>query len=183
MSGVEGVRIRPARASDLQRICDIVNHFIETTAFNFRTEQQSVQEWQQEWERLHRRYPWPVAIQDERVIGIAYAGPWKERNAYQWTVESTVYVDHESHRRGVGDALYDELLGRLAWQGFRSTMGVIGLPNSASVGLHERHGFVQVGQIADAGYKLGAWHDVGFWQRRLNDGPLTRTAPDPSGDE
>jgi phosphinothricin acetyltransferase len=118
------------------------------------------------------------------VIGVAYAAPWKARDAYLWTVESTVYVDHECHRRGVGDALYAELLARLERQGFRTSIGVIALPNPASVRLHERHGFVKVGLLADAGYKLKRWHDVGFWQRRLNGGeqaPPTLTPVDDDG--
>jgi phosphinothricin acetyltransferase len=111
-------------------------------------------------------------------------GAWKARDAYLWTVESTVYVDHECHRRGVGDALYAELLARLERQGFRTSIGVIALPNPASVRLHERHGFVEVGLLADAGYKLKRWHDVGFWQRRLNGGeqaPPTLTPVDDDG--
>jgi phosphinothricin acetyltransferase len=80
--------------------------------------------------------------------------------------------------------LYAELLARLERQGFRTSIGVIALPNPASVRLHERHGFVQVGLLADAGYKLKRWHDVGFWQRRLNGGeqaPPTLTPVDDDG--
>jgi phosphinothricin acetyltransferase len=104
---------------------------------------------------------------DDRVVGVAYAGPWNERAAYRWTVESTVYVEPSAHRRGVGDALYTELLDRLRRQGFHSAVAVIALPNDPSVGLHERHGFVRVGQLVEAGYKWDAWHDVGLWQNRL----------------
>jgi phosphinothricin acetyltransferase len=110
MNSAARLRVRPAEARDLDRVCVIVNHFIETTAFNFRIESQQVEEWLHNWERLHRLYPWLVAIEGQRVIGVAYAAPWKARDAYLWTVESTVYVDHECHRRGVGDALYAELL-------------------------------------------------------------------------
>ena len=184
MSSAARLRVRPTEARDLDRVCAIVNHFIETTAFNFRIESQQVEEWLHNWERLHRLYPWLVAIEGQRVIGFAYAAPWKARDAYRWTVESTVYVDHECHRRGVGDALYAELLARLERQGFRTSIGVIALPNPASVRLHERHGFVQVGLLADAGYKLKRWHDVGFWQRRLSGGeqaPPTLTPVDDDG--
>ena len=99
---------------------------------------------------------------------MAYAAPWNGRAAYQWTVEATVYVDPSRQRRGVGDALYTELLARLRRQGFHSAVGVIALPNEPSVRLHERHGFVRVGRLIEAGYKLGAWHDVGFWQCTFN---------------
>ena len=90
MSSAARLRVRPAEARDLDRVCAIVNHFIETTAFNFRIESQQVEEWLHNWERLHRLYPWLVAIEGHQVIGVAYAAPWKERDAYLWTVESTV---------------------------------------------------------------------------------------------
>ena len=148
------------------RSAAIINHFIEKSFVNFRTEPQGVDEWRRDWRRLHSRFPWLVAT-DGHVVGVAYAAPWHGRAAYQWTAEATVYVDPSSQRRGVGDALYTELLGRLARQGFHSVVAVIALPNEPSVRLHERHGFVRIGQLVDAGYKRGAWHDVGFWQCSL----------------
>jgi phosphinothricin acetyltransferase len=111
-----------------------------------------------------------VAVVDDRVVGVAYAGPWNERAAYRRTVESTVYVEESAHRRGVGDALYTELLDRLRRQGFHSAVAVIALPNDPSVRLHERHGFTRVGELREAGFKHGAWHDVGFWQCLLDSG-------------
>jgi phosphinothricin acetyltransferase len=163
---LSALEVRPATEDDLVHVCEIVNHFIERTVFNFRIEPQSVDEWRDQWKRLHDRFPWLVAA-DDRVVGVAYAGPWNERAAYRWTVESTVYVEPSAHRRGVGDALYTELLDRLRRQGFHSAVAVIALPNDPSVGLHERHGFVRVGQLVEAGYKWDAWHDVGLWQNRL----------------
>jgi phosphinothricin acetyltransferase len=162
-------RVRPATDDDLERVCEIVNHYIETSVFNFRTEPQTVDELRAQWAQRHQRFPWLVATDDDRVIGVAYAGPWNERAAYRWTVESTVYVDPSAHRRGVGDALCAELVNRLRQQGFHSAVAVIALPNDPSVRLHERHGFVRIGHLLEAGYKHGAWHDVGFWQCKLAD--------------
>jgi phosphinothricin acetyltransferase len=162
-----GLRVRPATEDDLPEVCTIINHFIENSFVNFRTEPQSVDEWRDDWRRLHSRFPWLVAT-DDRVVGVAYAAPFHGRAAYQWTAEATVYVDPSSQRRGVGDALYTELLARLRRQGFHSAVGVIALPNEPSVRLHERHGFIRVGRLIEAGYKLGAWHDVGFWQCTFN---------------
>jgi len=88
-----------------------------------------------------------------------------------------VYVDPAKQRAGVGDALYAELLARLRRQGFHSVVGVIALPNEPSVRLHERHGFSRVGQLAEAGYKLGGWHDVGFWQCVLGGGDTSPLRP------
>jgi phosphinothricin acetyltransferase len=162
-----GPRVRLATEDDLPEVCKIVNHFIENSFVNFRTQPQSVDEWRSDWTRLHSRFPWLVAT-DDRVVGVAYAAPWNGRAAYQWTAEATVYVDPSSQRRGVGDALYSGLLDRLRRQEFHSAVAVIALPNEPSVRLHERHGFIRVGQLGEAGYKLGAWHDVGFWQRTFN---------------
>jgi phosphinothricin acetyltransferase len=161
-----GLQVRLATEDDLAGVCKIVNHFIEKSFVNFRTEPQGVDEWRSEWGRLHERFPWLVAI-DDGVVGVAYAVPWNGRAAYQWTAEATVYVDPSRQRRGVGDSLYTELLGRLRSQGFRSVVAVIALPNEPSVRLHERHGFIRAGRLVEAGYKMDAWHDVGFWQRRL----------------
>src|SRR6266705_3026756 len=91
------------------------------------------------------------------------------RRAYQWTVEVTVYVHQEHHRKGVGLGLYTSLLGCLALQGFRGAVGIIALPNPASVGLHERMGFAPAGVLRAVGYKHGRWHAVGWWQRALGE--------------
>jgi phosphinothricin acetyltransferase len=162
-----GLQVRPATVDDLPEVCKIVNHYIENSFVNFRTEPQTVDEWRNDWRRLHAQFPWLVAAEDG-VVGVAYAAPFHGRAAYQWTAEATVYVDPSSQRRGAGDALYTDLLARLRRQGFHSAVAVIALPNEPSVRLHERHGFIQVGRVIEAGYKLGAWHDVGFWQRTFN---------------
>ncbi|UQX12370.1 GNAT family N-acetyltransferase [Candidatus Mycobacterium methanotrophicum] len=107
------------------------------------------------------------------------AAPWNPRAADQWTVEATVYVDPSRQRRGLADALYTELLGRLTRQGFRSVVAVIALPNDPSVRLHERHGFIRAGRLLEAGCKMGTWHDVGFWQRTLSDGGNDMSLPLP----
>ena len=167
MNQRSGLRVRLATEDDLPAVCTIINHFIENSFVNFRTEPQNVDEWRDDWRRLHSRFPWLVAT-DDRVVGVAYAAPFHGRAAYQWTAEATVYVDPSSQRRGVGDALYTELLARLRRQGFHSAVGVIALPNEPSVRLHARPGFIRVGRLIEAGYKLGAWHDVGFWQCTFN---------------
>jgi phosphinothricin acetyltransferase len=122
------------------------------------------------------RRPWLVAEDDAgQVIGYAYASAHRERAAYRWSVEVTVYVDARHHRRGVARALYEPLLALLAAQGFRIALAGITLPNPASVGLHEALGFTPVGVYRGVGFKAGAWHDVGWWQKPLagpaEDGP------------
>jgi len=114
---------------------------------------------------------------DDRVVGYAYASKFRERAAYRFTVESTVYV-HADHRgRGVGRALYDALLRCVRLQGFRRVIGGITLPNAASVALHETCGFTKCAVFAKVGFKFGAWHDVGFWELEL--APHVADPPEP----
>jgi phosphinothricin acetyltransferase len=159
------VTVRAAEETDLGTVCQIINHFIRTTTVNFRTQPQTVDEWVQDWRRTRKRYPWLVAVHEERVVGIAYSGPWKARDAYDWCAEVTVYVAPDAHRRGIGRALYGRLLPMLDAQGYRTMVGVIGLPNDPSVALHEACGFTHAGTLRGVGFKLGEWHDVGFWHR------------------
>nr|ADF81054.1 phosphinothricin acetyltransferase [Tobacco plastid transformation vector pSS33]ADF81056.1 phosphinothricin acetyltransferase [Tobacco plastid transformation vector pSS42]AEO95758.1 phosphinothricin acetyltransferase [synthetic construct]AEO95759.1 phosphinothricin acetyltransferase [synthetic construct] len=156
--------IRRATEADMPAVCTIVNHYIETSTVNFRTEPQEPQEWTDDLVRLRERYPWLVAEVDGEVAGIAYAGPWKARNAYDWTAESTVYVSPRHQRTGLGSTLYTHLLKSLEAQGFKSVVAVIGLPNDPSVRMHEALGYAPRGMLRAAGFKHGNWHDVGFWQ-------------------
>jgi phosphinothricin acetyltransferase len=168
--------VRPAGAADMGAVCDIVNHYIMTTRINFRTHAQSPDEWRRDWERLREQYPWLVATIDGGIVGVAYAGPWNPRNAYAWSAEVTLYVDHRAQRRGIGSALYSRLLPALDGQGYRFLVGVIALPNPASVAIHEAFGFQHAGTLHAVGYKMGQWCDVGLWQRVQGD---INAAPQP----
>jgi phosphinothricin acetyltransferase len=121
------------------------------------------------------RYPWLVAEDDGPVLGYAYASAFRARAAYDWAVETTVYIATAAQGRGVGRSLYDALLAELIRAGFTQAVAVIALPNDASVRLHERLGFAPVGVNPAIGYKHGRWIDVGIWQRAL----ATLTAPVP----
>jgi L-amino acid N-acyltransferase YncA len=114
------------------------------------------------------------------VIGYAYACRWAERAAYDWSVETSIYVADGQQGRGVGRALYAELFERLRAQGFRVAVAGITLPNPASIGLHESMGFEPIGALRDIGWKEGGWRDVGFWQLGLGapgDGPPAPPLP------
>ena len=120
-----------------------------------------------------RTHPWLVAERDGQVAGFAYGAPHHERAAYRWAADVSVYVDSAHHRHGIGRQLYERLLTLLRQQGFHVACGGVTLPNDASVRLHEALGFEAVGVYRAIGYKAGAWHDVGWWQLRLEriDGP------------
>jgi phosphinothricin acetyltransferase len=114
-----------------------------------------------------------------RIEGYACASPHRTRAAYRWSVDVSVYVARTSHRKGVGRALYEQLLALLRAQGFKSAFAGIALPNAASVGFHESMGFAPIGIYRDVGYKLGAWRDVGWWQLILSPGDAAPAAPSP----
>lgn len=162
--------IRAARDADFDSIASITNHYIATTAIHFAYEPVPADELRATWARDRARYPWLVA-DEAGVAGYAKAGVWRARSAYAWTAEIGLYIAPDRRGRGLGRALYGELIAELARRGFRSVIAGITLPNAPSVALHRALGFVSVGTVREAGYKLGAWHDVEFWQRRLATGP------------
>jgi phosphinothricin acetyltransferase len=117
--------------------------------------------------RITDRYPWLVAEIDGEVAGYAYAGEHRERAAYRWASDVTVYVPPTAHRRGIGRALYTALFDLLVFQGVYVACAGVTLPNEASVGLHESMGFIAVGVYRRVAWKFGSWHDVGWWQLQL----------------
>jgi L-amino acid N-acyltransferase YncA len=120
-------------------------------------------------ERVSRRYPWLIAERDGEIAGYAYGSLHRERAAYRWTADVTVYLALAHYRRGIGRALYTALFGLLLRQGVFVVCAGITLPNEASVALHESLGFTAVGVYRGVSWKLGAWHDVGWWQLPLRD--------------
>ena len=120
-----------------------------------------------------------VSEDDEgRVDGYVYASRHRERAAYQWSVDVTAYVRDDRRGQGIGKRLYARLFEELARLGYFQAFAGIALPNAASVALHESVGFEPVGVYRKVGYKLGAWHDVGWWQRALQPAPASAsTAP------
>jgi phosphinothricin acetyltransferase len=161
---------RPTHEQDFQAIAGLTNEFIRSTAVHFGYEPVTPEELAAVWRETRDRYPWLSAEVDGRFAGYAKAGAWRTRTAYQWTAEVGIYIEEWARGRGVGRTLYQALLDELRTRGFHSAIGGITLPNEPSVRLHEALGFKPVGVVRDAGHKLGAWHDVGFWQLILRDG-------------
>ena len=161
--------IRMATRADAPGILEIYRPFIETTVVSFETEVPTVAEMEGRISAGLRFAPWLVCVDARGVVGYAYASKYRERAAYQWCVEVSLYVRDGDRRRGVGRSLYRSLFALLRLQGFRAANAVITLPNAASVGLHESFGFRSIGVHTLVGFKLGRWHDVGHWQLELGD--------------
>jgi phosphinothricin acetyltransferase len=171
------VTIRIAREADAEAVVKIYGPVVRDTAISFEVEPPTPDEIRGRIRTVLEHAPWLVCEIDGTVAGYAYAGKFHARAAYQWTVEVTVYVHADHHRRGVARGLYTSLLAGLRVQGFRTAVGIIALPNPASVGLHERMGFLRGGFLHAVGYKHGRWHDVGWWELAL--GERTPVPPPP----
>jgi phosphinothricin acetyltransferase len=159
--------IRPATAADAVQIATIYNHYIENTAITFEEAAVSIEEVAKRVADIGARYPWLVFERDGAILGYAYAGSFAARSAYRFAVETTIYVAAGHGRDGIGTAIYRALIERLRGLDLHCALGLIALPNEASVRLHEKCGFVKVGQLDEVGRKLDRWIDVGYWQLLL----------------
>ena len=159
--------IRLATAHDAPAIAEIYRPIVESTAISFETHAPDADEMCRRIENISGSYPWLVCERDGVVAGYVYASKHRERAAYRWSVDTSVYVDDRFRRRRIGHALYLSLFAVLNAQGYANAFAGITLPSPASVGLHQHVGFTPIGVYRRVGYKLGAWHDVGWWQRSL----------------
>ena len=165
------VIIRLANSADAEQVCEIYAPIVRDTHISFEQDIPDATEMAARIAKTLPRYPWLVCDIDGRIAGYAYASPFRLRNAYQWTVETTVYVREEYQRRGVSRALYTSLIEVLRAQGFCNAIGVIALPNDASIRAHEAVGFRKIGVLQNMGFKADAWHDTGWWQLELRPMP------------
>ncbi len=152
---------------DAARCAAIYAPFVRDTVISFEEQPPDADELARRIERTSRSHPWLVSELDGQVSGFAYGALHRERAAYRWATDVTVYVDPAYHRRGIGRSLYTSLFELLVRQGFHVACAGVTLPNEASVRLHESLGFLPVGVYRRIGFKFGAWWDVGWWQLRL----------------
>jgi len=162
--------IRPATEADSAALLAIYAPFVERSTVSFETAVPDADEFAARVRKSLSRWAWLVCEVDGAIAGYAYGSAHRERAAYRWSVETSAYVDPRFQRRGIGGTLYRELLDTLAALGYFNAYAGITLPNEASVALHRAVGFEPIGVFKSIGYKFGAWHDVGWLQRRLRDG-------------
>jgi L-amino acid N-acyltransferase YncA len=165
--------IRDATEHDAAACAAIYAPYVTDTAITFEYEPPTEAELARRIAAAQRAHAWLVMEDDGRVVGYAYAGPYKERAAYRWSCEVSVYLEMGRRRSGAGRALYEALFARLAERGFRTLVAGMTLPNDASEGLHRALGFEPIGIFRRIGWKHGQWRDVAWAQRLLStdDGP------------
>ena len=167
--------LRPARPADIPAITGIYGHAVQFGTASFELEPPDEAEMARRMKTiLDGGFPYLAAEIDGRLAGYAYAGLYRARPAYRFTLEDSVYIAPDMQRRGAGRALLDRLVADCAALGFRQMIAVIGdsTRQAASIRLHEAAGFRHVGTFPGVGYKFGEWLDSVYMQRALGDGAL-----------
>jgi phosphinothricin acetyltransferase len=160
--------IRPIIDADCEDVARIYNHYIRDTIVTFEEDEITSDDMRARVSNVAARgFPWLVAQRAGRVLGYAYAAPWKQRSAYRFSVESTVYLAADSTGAGLGSSLYAELIRLLRDGEVHAVVGGVSLPNAASIALHEKLGFRKVAHFSEVGRKFDRWIDVGYWQLTL----------------
>jgi len=165
--------IRPVANADLEMIAKIYNHYVLNTVITFEEQLVTAREMEESVEEVSSAgLPWLVAEVSNQVVGYAYAGIWKGRCAYRYSVESSVYLDPKATGRGFGSKLYEALFTILREKSIHTVIGGIALPNPKSIALHEKFGMQKVAHFKEVGFKFNRWVDVGYWQVCLGEGKL-----------
>jgi L-amino acid N-acyltransferase YncA len=176
MTVVEGAVIRMAGDADAAAVAAIYGPYCDSTPVSFEVAAPTAEEMTRRIRSVTGQFPWLVLDDGGAVAGYAYATRHRDRAAYGWSVDTAIYVSPGFRRRGAGRALYTTLIELLRVQGYFKAYAGITVPNAASIGLHEALGFLPIGVYRNVGYKMGAWHDVAWYERTLQE---ARPDPEP----
>jgi L-amino acid N-acyltransferase YncA len=169
------VRVRLAVEADMPTVQEIYAHYVQSTTASFEEVPPTVAEMTARWQHIQAQsLPFLIAVKGKRTVGYAYAGSFRARSGYRYTIEDSVYVAPDYLGRNVGNVLLSELIERCIDLGFRQMIAVIGdSTNAASLALHSRHGFFVVGALGSTCFKFDRWVDAVFMQRILGKGDAT----------
>ncbi|MCB0700567.1 MAG: N-acetyltransferase [Chitinophagales bacterium] len=169
--------IRFIKPEDAQRVLDIYAPYITKSNISFEYEVPTIEEWQQRIATITAQYPWLVCEHEGVIVGYAYAGQHRARTAYQWSVESAIYIAEDFLGKGAGKLLYQKLFELLRQQGYVNVFAGMTLPNEKSEGLHKSCGFETIGVFRNIGYKNNRWHDVQWMQLDLQEHRIGMNMP------
>jgi L-amino acid N-acyltransferase YncA len=175
---MSSLEIRAATAGDLPSVTEIYDHAVRYGTATFELIPPDLVEMMRRFGVLmDGGFPYLVAVLEGRVVGYAYAGAYRPRPAYRFTVENSVYLEPAIHRRGIGLQLLQRLITESEARGYRQMIAVIGdSANAGSIGVHARCGFEMIGTHPDVGFKFGRWLDTVMMQRALGEGGETLPA-------
>jgi phosphinothricin acetyltransferase len=162
--------IRPVNTADAPAICGIYNYYIVSTAVSFDEKPVSVTEMEDRIRTITAKYPWFVWEEAGEVPAYAYVNTWKEKAAYRYAAELSIYVKCGKEGHGIGRALMAHLLEAVRKTDIHTLVSGITIPNDRSVALHEKFGFQKIAQFHEIGFKLDTWLDVGYWELILRGG-------------
>ncbi|MCW9034089.1 MAG: GNAT family N-acetyltransferase [Rhodospirillales bacterium] len=171
MTNENTTNIRAAKKEDLGAICEIYAHYVDTTTATYEEVAPDSAEMTKRWQNtIKGNHPYLVAELEGNIIGYGYAGTYRSRSGYRHTVEDSVYLSPEATGKGIGKLLLNALIDECTERGFRQMIAVIGEPNNhASIKLHVKAGFEQVGLLPAVGFKFGRWVDTVLLMRPLGD--------------
>ena len=188
------IEIRPASAADAERLLESYGPYVRNTAITFEYETPSLAEFRKRIEEISKKYPYLVLLKDSRIEGYAYAGAFKGRAAYDWACETTIYLDREAQKCGLGRMLYEALEAELGKMGILNLYACIAWPETEdeyltanSADFHAHLGYRRVGVFRKCGYKFGRWYDM-VWMEKIIGGhtaaqPPVRPYPDVKAQE
>ncbi|OBQ55359.1 N-acetyltransferase [Tamlana sp. s12] len=159
--------IRELKPEDIQALLDIYNYYVLNSVATFDIDALTLDDFQHKIDGIKKDYPFLVYEENNEILGYAYGSRFRPKPAYSHVVESTVYVKHGAHGKQIGTKLYADLLKRLKQNNFHTVLGVLTIPNDASVKLHEHFGFEKVAHLNEVGFKFDTWQHVGIWQLKL----------------
>lgn len=167
------IEIRIATIQDMEQVLDIYRYYVENTAITFEYEVPTLKEFKNRYFNITRRYPYIVAVEDNKIVGYAYASAFHSRAAYDWAVETTIYCRHTCRKKGIGKTLYTALENILKEQGILNLNACIAYPiqedqflTKNSVQFHQHLGYRWVGEFYQCGYKFNAWYNM-VWMEKF----------------
>lgn len=167
------IKIREATKADAKDLLDIYEYYVKNTAITFEYDVPTVEEFEARIEHTMKKYPYIVAIFEDKIAGYAYASPFKERAAYDYAVETSIYVKNGITNKGIGRVLYENLESTLKLQNVVNVNACIGYPEvedeyltKNSVEFHEHMGYTMVGEFHKCGYKFGRWYNM-VWMEKM----------------
>lgn len=167
----ETIKIRLMEARDIAQIREIYRYYVDNTCITFEYELPSLEEFTQRMHGITRKYPCLVAELEEELAGYAYASAFKGRAAYDWAVETSIYVRNGLYGKGIGGCLYEELENCLRRQHILNVNACIAYPHEQSERFHEKLGYRTVAHFEKCGYKQGKWLDMIWMEKFLGEHP------------